>query len=66
LETKTGGVPAGCANRKGRVILTLPLSVIYKQTIILRLPSMPLNYMNDKQPKDNENSKAGYSYGREQ
>jgi len=27
---------------------------------------MHLNYMNDKQPKDNENSQAGYSYGWEQ
>jgi len=62
VETKTEEVlPAGRTNRKGRVILTLPLSVICKQTIISQLPSMPLNYMNDKQPKDKENSKAGYS-----
>jgi len=27
---------------------------------------MPLYNMNNKQPKDKENSKAGYSYGREQ
>jgi hypothetical protein len=42
FETKIERVfPVVSENRKGRVQLTLPLSVIHKQIIILRLPSMP-------------------------